>query len=529
MDFRDYIRMLSRTWALIVGLAVIGAAAGGGYAALQRPVYESTAKAFVSTQSGQSLADLSAGAGYLQVALKGYADIATTSYVLTPVIRGLKLDTTPALLAEQVSVTAATDSAILEVTVSDSSPQRAKQIADAITAQLSQAVVDLTPVGATASRSVVKLTRVDPALVPTSPAGIKPALAILIGALAGIVLAVLIGLLREVLDTRVRGKEDLERVTEAPLLGTTARNARGSDGLLVLRDAESSTQAEDYRTIRTNLRFVQLDAANRSIVVTSSDEREGKSTTAANLALAVAHLGQRVLLIDADLRRPTLATLFGVDGSIGLSDVVIGDATPEQGVQRVDAGRLDLLAAGAVPPNPNELLQSASMDALLADLRTRYDLIVIDSPPLIAVSDATVLAAKAGGAIIVAAAGRSRRGRIRQALESLERADARILGVVLTMVPGKAATAYGYGLQSVPDAKRRTVQPSAPRDAERRAVVLPAVKAPVAPFAEPSKADAVDDGPTKDEWEAAVSADRDWHDSRTRTDARDDVEQGRGA
>lgn len=462
MEFRDYIRMLTRSWALIVGLAVLGAAAGGAYAALQRPVYQSTAEAFVSTPSGQSLADLSAGAGYLQIAMKGYATIATSAYVLSPVIADIDLDTTPAKLAEQVEVTASADRPILTVTVSDSNATRAKQVADAITAQLSQAVIDLTPAGATAGAGgVVKLTRVDPALVADSPTSPKPILAILVGALAGIVLAIVIALLRELLDSRVRSSEDLERVTDAPLLGTTTRSSRGNDRSLVIRDAEGSTQAEDYRTIRTNLRFVQLDAAHRSVVVTSSGEREGKSTTAANLALAVARLGQRVLLVDADLRRPTLATMFGLDGSLGLADVLIGDVELDGAVQLVDAGRLGLLPAGAVPPNPNELLQSHAMDDLLARIQNEYDLIIIDSPPLLAVSDAAVLSTRTSGAIVVAAAGRTRRGQIRQALEALDRVEARTLGLIITMVPRKGSTAYGYGLQAAPQksSAKPVVQP----------------------------------------------------------------------
>lgn len=456
MELRDYLRMLARTWALIVGLAVLGAALGGAYAALQRPVYQSTAKAFVSTPSGQSLADLSAGAGYLQVAVKGYADIATTAYVLRPVIRGLALATTPAALAERVEVTAGDQEPVLQITVSDADASRAARIANAVTAQLSQAVVDITPTGSGATATgAVKLTPVDPALPASTPVSPRPLLAVLAGLVAGIVVAVLIGLLRELFDTRVRGRDDLERVTDAPLLGTTARSASVREHPLILRDAETSPLAEDYRTIRTNLRFVQLDEANRSIVVTSSDEREGKSTAASNLALAVARLGVKVLLVDADLRRPTLSTVFGVDGAIGLSDVVIGAVEFEQAVQHVDDGKLHLLPAGSVPPNPNELVQSASMDELLLRLRDEYELVIFDSPPLLAVSDAAVLSTRAGGALVVAAAGRSRRGRLRQALEVLDRADARVLGLVLTMVPGRASTAYGYGLRSVTPAKRR--------------------------------------------------------------------------
>ena len=463
MELRDYFRMLGRSWWLILVLAVVGGGAGGAYAVVQPPVYQASAKAFISASAGTSLSDLSSGASYLSEAVKGYADIARTAYVLNPVIASEGLQTTPAALAQDVTTTPGDQEAVLQVTVTDGSAARAARIANAITAQLATAVVDLTPTGGTAATtsSAVKLTPVDPAIVPTSPSSPKPALTIALGAIAGLVLAVLIGLLRELLDTRVRGQEDVARVTDAALLGTTARSARVRERPLILRDAATSLQAEEYRTIRTNLRFVQLDDERRSVVVTSSKEREGKSTAAANLALAVAGLGERVLLMDADLRRPTLATLFGVDGAIGLSDVVIGDVSLDDAIQPLAAGNIDLLPAGTIPPNPNELLQSRSMDQLLDRLHARYDLIVIDTPPVLAVSDAAVLSTRAGGALVIAAAGRARRGQLTQAFDALDRAGVHILGVILTMVPSRGRTPYGYGLQTTPQTKSS-------RAAERR-------------------------------------------------------------
>lgn len=466
MDLRDYLRMLARNWLLILLLLVVGVGAGGAYALVQKPVYEATATAFVSASAGDSLSELSAGAGYLELAVKGYASISTTAYVLRPVIAHEGLDISPADLAAQVTAVAGDQEAVLQITVKDSSPARAAQIANAITSQLAVAVVDLTPNGSTTgTSSAVKLTPVDPAIPPTSTAGLKPWLIVALGGAAGLVVAVLIGLLRELLDTRIRSREDLARVTDAPFLGATARNAGGRSRRLIVRDAAESPGAEEYRTIRTNLRFVQLDQSRRSVVVTSANEREGKSTAAANLALAVGGLGDRVLLIDADLRRPILATIFGLDGGVGLSDVVIGDVQIEDAVQHIAAGGIDLLPAGSIPPNPNELLQSHGIDELLGRLHEQYDLIVIDSPPLLAVSDAVVLSSRVGGALVIAAAGRARRGQLDQALESLARAEARVLGVVLTMLPRRSGTPYGYGVgaANASNAKRNSRKSAARR------------------------------------------------------------------
>jgi succinoglycan biosynthesis transport protein ExoP len=461
LELRDYLRALKRSWMLMIVLAVIGAAGGFAYTALQKPSYAATAQTYVSARTAGSLGDAAAGVTYVQQAVASYASVATMSYVLKPVITGLKLDMTPAQLATEITTTTSGTTAVLEITATDHSASRAIAIANAVAKQLSVAAMSLTPEsvatgGATAATSAsIKLTVVDPAVAPATATGPSRALVIGGGAAGGVVLAVLIGLLRELLDTRIRTAEDVERATELPLLGMIRRDTNVARHPLPVLDAARSPQAESFRTLRTNLRYVELDDIAKSVVITSSIESEGKSTTAANLALAAADLGQRVLLVDADLRRPAVGSLFGIDESIGLSDVLIGQVSLDDAVQEVARSGLQVLPAGAVPPNPNEMLQSRAMTELLERLHAEYDLVVFDTPPLLPVSDAAVLGVQVGGVALVAASGQVQRAQLDAAIRSLERVNARVVGVIVTKVPRRGTDGYGYGYGLNAEQERR--------------------------------------------------------------------------
>jgi capsular exopolysaccharide synthesis family protein len=447
LEFRDYLRALRRSWLLIVVLVVVGGAGGYAASAARTPSYAATATTYISARSADSLGDAAAGASYVQQAVQSYASVATTAYVLKPVIKQLKLDLTPAELAQQITTTTSTTTALLQISVKDQDPGVAKAVANAVAQQLRTAAVDLTPEdGTTAAASAsIKLTVVDPAVRPTSSTNPSGALLAGGGALAGLVIAVLIGLLRELLDTRIRTDEDVQRATELPLLGTIRRDAETPRHPLAVLDAARSSRAEAYRTLRTNLRYVELDEQMPSLVVTSSVDGEGKSTTAANLALAAATLGQRVLLVDADLRRPRIGGMFGIEDSIGVTDVLIGAVALQEAVQDFGQTGLRVLPAGAVPPNPNEMLQSQAMLDLLDTLHAEYDLVIFDSPPLLVVSDAAVLAGQTGAVVLVAASGHVRRAQLDSAVQSLERVSAKVAGVIITMVPRSGPDAYGYG------------------------------------------------------------------------------------
>ena len=207
----------------------------------------------------------------------------------------------------------------------------------------------------------------------------------------------------------------------------------------------SAARVEAFRILRTNLQFVDVDHGIKVIVVTSSVPGEGKTSTASNAALALQTAGRKTLLVDGDLRRPRLAELFGLEASVGLTSILMGRIGLEEAVQMHAASGLDVLTSGTVPPNPAELLQSLSMQQLIEKVRTAYDAIVIDAPPLLPVTDAALLAIKADGALIVVRQGKTTRDQFRHSLERLTAVGARPLGVTMNMVSPRGRTGGGFG------------------------------------------------------------------------------------
>jgi protein-tyrosine kinase len=205
-----------------------------------------------------------------------------------------------------------------------------------------------------------------------------------------------------------------------------------------------STASEAFRVLRTNLQFMGLDEPLTSILVTSASPGEGKSTNAANLAVAFAQAGVNVCLVDADLRRPTVAKLFGVENWAGLTTVIVGQGELDDALQPCQVPGLTLLTSGPIPPNPAELLGSERMTALLKRLEERFDMVIVDTPPVLAVTDAAVLAPKVGGVVLVVRSGQVPRQQVVRAKEALEAVRARLLGVVLGAVKQEGPEGYYY-------------------------------------------------------------------------------------
>lgn len=200
--------------------------------------------------------------------------------------------------------------------------------------------------------------------------------------------------------------------------------------------------SETYRTLRTNIQFTALDSKEKILLVTSAGMGEGKSTTIANLAVAVAETQKRVLLIDCDMRRPTVHKIFKLSNIQGISNYLIGQTTLDKVIQPVEP-YLDILPSGTIPPNPSELLGSKSMEAFLNEMRKYYDYILLDAPPVMAVTDAQVLSTISNGVILVVASGRAQRELVKRSIELLETVGASIVGAVLTCIDVKS-TQYGY-------------------------------------------------------------------------------------
>ena len=288
----------------------------------------------------------------------------------------------------------------------------------------------------------------------------------------GLALGVGQALLRDTLNTRVRNEADLAQVTDRALLGQIMLDDGGKDGRVPVIAEPRSLRGESYRRLRTNLQFLGLTEGQRSIVVTSTVPGEGKTTTAINTAVAMAEAGSRVLLVDADLRRPRVADSFGFEGAAGLTTVLIGRAALADVVQPYGAGQLDVLTSGPIPPNPSELLGFDAMKTLLREATDAYDVVLIDAPPLLPVTDAAILANIAGGALLVVGSRIVRRAELDSALKALDRAEARVLGLVLNKVKHEDEDRYGYDqiYQSDPVAPQRAHLPESDAAPERRSI-----------------------------------------------------------
>jgi len=206
----------------------------------------------------------------------------------------------------------------------------------------------------------------------------------------------------------------------------------------------TSPIAEQYRTVRTNLEFASVDKKLQKILVTSAAPSEGKSITVANLAVAYAQQGVNVLLIDADLRKPTVHYTFRLDNLVGLSTVLVSDDPFLEAVQPTDQENLSVMSSGPNPPNPSELLGSSKMKKFLAEAENVYDLIIIDSPPVLAVTDAQILANLVDGSLLVIRSGQTEYEAAEKAKESLERSTSKILGTVLNDRDKKGSNSYYY-------------------------------------------------------------------------------------
>jgi capsular exopolysaccharide synthesis family protein len=304
--------------------------------------------------------------------------------------------------------------------------------------------------GAVDSGDVVLVT---PAQTPASPSSPKPAQDALLGLAAGLALGLGAAFLRDSLDDKLASKEAAEHAGGAPVLAMTpvVTSWRRQQPLVVVVTEPTSPAAESYRSLRTSLQFVRQEGQLRSIVMTSPGVGEGKTATLANLGVVFAQAGEQVVLVSCDLRRPRIGEFFALDEQEGLTSVLLGQQTLEEAVQPVPGfDRLSLLPAGPVPPNPAELLNSARARDVFARLRERFDLVLIDSPPVLPVTDAAILSRHADATLMLAAAGQTRRGDLHRAVEKLEQVGATIPGIVLNKVTRQTGRTYGYSYSYEP-------------------------------------------------------------------------------
>lgn len=445
MDLRAHLTVVRRSWLLLAIPLVLGLAAALVVLALQTPKYQSTAKVYVSVGNATNANDLSQANSFAQSAAANFAALAQQPYVLQAVRQELRLPLSADRIAKEMTTTVEQDTSIIAIDLLDPSPARAADIANATARQLAIAVAKLNPSAADGTQSV-KVTVVRTAVVAQDATVPNRSLGVALGVLGGLLLGVLLVILRELLDTRVRTTAELQHLTAAPTVGEIPRATAIVSRPLVMVDEPGSAAAEGFRVLQMNTEYLRAPDGVAVIGIASAVPSEGKSTVAANLAIALAAAGHRVALVDADLRRPRLHAILGVDNGLGLTEVLVGRVDVLDAVQSWggDGHRLAVLPAGATPPNPGELLQSPRFRAALDRLAAEADVVVVDGPPLLAVADSAVIAHTVDAVLLVASLQRSHRVPVARAVVALESVGARVLGSVATMTRPARADSDAY-------------------------------------------------------------------------------------
>lgn len=441
MSLRDYLKAVRKYWMLVVLLTILGTLAATALTLRTAPKYRSTVTFFVSSQTSSSQTPLQADQ-FAQRRINSYAGVLQSDKMANLIIKKANLSLTSAQVAGEITATTDTNTVLLTATVIDSSADRALSISNAIASELNGVVNQLDNPGSTTSTTVLNVIS-GPTLNPT-PVSPNKSLNIGLGLLLGLALGTAAAIVRELMDTTVRSGESIQAITGRPLLATVALDPATSRSPVLVQSSVRSPRGETFRQLRTNLRFIHVDHPLRVITVSSSVASEGKSLTAANLALVFAEAGHKVLLIEGDLRQPRVADYLGLERSVGLTNVLAGQLDLDDVLQTWGSTGLTLLASGSIPPNPSELLGSNAMADLMITLRKQFDMVVIDCPPLLPVTDAAVLSAVADGMLLIVRYGKTTRAQFAAAVAAVSAADARLVGTVVNMAPAKE-TPGGYG------------------------------------------------------------------------------------
>ncbi|MBT1167166.1 polysaccharide biosynthesis tyrosine autokinase [Bifidobacterium simiarum] len=454
MSISDLLQMIRRRIVTAVITFVVVCAAIVAYTFLAPAKYTATSEVYASynvsvADATQNSSAMNSGAAYLSTQIQTYPQLAKTEAVLDPVISELGLNLTADDLAGMITVSNPTNTFMVDISVESKDAQQSSDIANAVAKSLSNYVTSSASGNDAApqkQKSPVQLDVVKKASVPTQQSSPNVpmflAAAIVLGVVAGIGAA----LLKDMLNTKVDSSDDVRSITHASSLGTIAQNSSLDESRPVIVAQPAGREAEEFRRIRTNLSFLTTDENEhgRLIVITSTDPSEGKTTISSNIAVALAEEGKRVLLIDADLRHPSVAHKLGIEGHVGLSHVLSGQATPKDVVQKYWKQNLHILPAGKRPANASILLNSHLMTELVNQALTQYDYVLIDTAPLSVSNDATVFGRMAGGLVLVTGKGVVEKKELQNTMQSLKTAEVPILGFVFNFADPKKTHSKNY-------------------------------------------------------------------------------------
>ncbi|MCU1589902.1 MAG: capsular biosynthesis protein [Frankiales bacterium] len=459
MEAASALGLLRRRWLPLLVCILIGLSAAFVVTRQTPKTYAASTTLIINIPNAGSSAEALQGLQLSTQLLKSYASIATSRSSAEQIRKRLGLSDSADSIRGSLSATPEPETLLISLSATAPQPGRAADIANAAAAVLIDSVRTL---------ESGKSARVDPrvvdAAIPSfSPVRPRPKINMAIGLFVGLISGLAAALLIEALDRAVKTTAQAEAGFGAPLLAVVPRLPSVKGRQLPSIDNPLTPAGEAYRNLRTAVRFISPDHPLRTVLVTSPGPGEGKTTTATNLAVSLAQAGERVVLVDADLRRGRVVDIFGLPGGVGLTSVITHTATLEEALQG-SQDRLAVLGTGPLPPNPSELLGSEAMAQILEQLRPIADVVVLDGPPVLAVSDAVALATQVDGVVMVARAGSTDRQDAFEAAQRLERVSAHVVGCVLNGA-AKTTTAYYDGYQYLP--KPPTKEEAEPRRGRR--------------------------------------------------------------
>jgi tyrosine-protein kinase len=419
LESSDYLHMLKRSWLVIIMAALAGALGGYWVYGSKAPLYQSSVQMIVSGRGRPAVDEMSAWLLATQRAA-ALSQVAGTAPALAAAKKAAGY---PDAAVSATSSIASGEAPFLTVSVVGQSSAVVKAIADEFAPTLPATMVAMEG----HFSSAIQVRNLAPASLPGKP--FSPSITRLagLGMAAGLLLGIVIAFLRETLDSTVRDSADAGELAGLATLGAIPRDLPREPLPAVSRPR--SARAEAYRQVRTTLINTQHPRL-RTMAVTSASVGEGKTSIATNLAAAFSRAGHRVVIVDADLRRPCVATFFGLKPEHGLTDVLAGTCSLPAALTLADDGRLAVLTSGAPPANPSEALAGLAMKRVLRQLAEEYDYVLVDTPPVLPVSDPLVLAPLADGVILVIQPGRTTRDRVKRTIKALDQVSAMIVGVV---------------------------------------------------------------------------------------------------
>jgi succinoglycan biosynthesis transport protein ExoP len=442
MELRDYLRITREQKWLIVGTTLLCAAVALVTSLAAIPVYQGTAKLLVVAKSDPAGGTASAYEGALlsQQLVKSFAQILESRATAEAALRLDPQPLTARQLQAKIHAEPVIETLLINLSVDDVEPVRAKRLTNNVARAFIQAVPNLQ------SGSALRVSLVEPALIPSEPVRPRTRLNVTLGLILGLLLGAGLAVLHEFLDRSVKTPEELEAAVGVAVVGAIPPFKAAKQPLPVASEPRTAA-AEAFRKLRTNFAFLGVDRESLCCVITSPTAADGKSTVAANLAIAVAQAGQRVALVDADLRKPSLHRIFGLEQRVGTTTVLLDRADALDALQHPNGGLPAVLTSGQLPPNPSELLGSRRMQQLIEELRATFDVILIDCAPLLPVTDPMVMSHFADGVLLITRAGTTTRDQAQAAKIVCTKAGAVIFGTVLNATPvteGNQSAYYAY-------------------------------------------------------------------------------------